>query len=133
MKLAFHDKKDDDDDWQLVEFEHGFYSVLSRCDQQQAEQHCFGRTNFSPNQPASSSTMLKNNIEATMDLYSQKKTPSREELLSIVRKDCNLLGQSALDEKDDGDDEFDMRFWREMLDMFFIRGISQSNHSKMMT
>lgn len=126
MKLAFHDKKDDDDDWQLVEFEHGFYSVLSRCDQQQAEQHCFGRTNFSPNQPASSSTMLKSNIEATMDLYSQKKTPSREELLSIVRKDCNLLGQSALDEKDDGDDEFDMRFWREMLDMFFIRGISQS-------
>lgn len=126
MKLAFHDKKDDDDDWQLVEFEHGFYSVLSRCDQQQAEQHCFRRTNFSPNQPASSSTMLKNNIEATMDLYSQKKTPSREELLSIVRKDCNLLGQSALDEKDDGDDEFDMRFWREMLDMFFIRGISQS-------
>lgn len=126
MKLAFHDKEDEDEDWQLVEFEHGFYSVLSRCDQQQAEQHCFGRTKFSPNQPASSRTMLKNNIEATRDLYSQKETPSREELLSIVRKHSNLLGQSALDEKDDGDDEVDMRFWREMLDMFFIRGTSQS-------
>ena len=50
----------------------------------------------------------------------------REELLSIVRKHSHLLGQSALDEKDDGDDEVDMRFWREMLDMFFIRGISES-------
>lgn len=122
MKLAFHDKKDEDDDWQLVEFEHGFYSILSRCDQQQAEQHCVGRTIFPPNHPAPSRTML----EKTTDLYSQKKTPSREELLSIVRKHSHLLGQSALDEKDDGDDEVDMRFWREMLDMFFIRGISES-------
>lgn len=122
MKLAFHDKKDEDDDWRLVEFEHGFYSILSRCDQQQAEQHCVGRTIFPPNHPAPSRTML----EKTTDLYSQKKTPSREELLSIVRKHSHLLGQSALDEKDDGDDEVDMRFWREMLDMFFIRGISES-------
>lgn len=122
MKLAFHDKKDEDDDWQLVEFEHGFYSILSRCDQQQAEQHCVGSTIFPPNHPAPSRTML----EKTTDLYSQKKTPSREELLSIVRKHSHLLGQSALDEKDDGDDEVDMRFWREMLDMFFIRGISES-------
>ncbi|KAF3780920.1 hypothetical protein EJ110_NYTH38039 [Nymphaea thermarum] len=46
----------------------------------------------------------------------------RHELLTIVRKHSNLLGQTVVDEQDSSDPEMDERFWHEMLDMYFIRG-----------
>ncbi|XP_031483775.1 uncharacterized protein LOC116253138 isoform X2 [Nymphaea colorata] len=48
--------------------------------------------------------------------------PSRHELLTIVRKHSNLLGQTVVDEQGSSDPEMDERFWHEMLDMYFIRG-----------
>ncbi|CAN6459118.1 unnamed protein product [Victoria cruziana] len=48
--------------------------------------------------------------------------PSRHDLLTIVRKHSNLLGQIITDEQDSSDSEMDERFWYEMLDMYFIHG-----------
>ncbi|XP_020100382.1 uncharacterized protein KIAA0930 homolog isoform X3 [Ananas comosus] len=48
--------------------------------------------------------------------------PSRIELLSMVRKHSNLLGEAVVDEQDDSDIGMDARFWHEMLDLYFIRG-----------
>ncbi|OAY68232.1 Uncharacterized protein ACMD2_10415, partial [Ananas comosus] len=46
----------------------------------------------------------------------------RIELLSMVRKHSNLLGEAVVDEQDDSDIGMDARFWHEMLDLYFIRG-----------
>eukprot|EP00257_Ricinus_communis_P018361 XP_015577064.1 uncharacterized protein LOC8265261 isoform X1 [Ricinus communis] len=48
-------------------------------------------------------------------------TPSRYELLSMVKKHSTLLGKST--EVDDATDvEMDGHFWYDMLDLYFIRG-----------
>eukprot|EP00250_Pteridium_aquilinum_P014828 c22224_g1_i4 orf=274-1638(+) len=53
-----------------------------------------------------------------------RETPSRHELLSIVRKHSTFLKNSAISEKNEGsEDHLDMRFWRELADMFFVRGM----------
>lgn len=46
----------------------------------------------------------------------------RHDLLTIVRKHSNLLGQIITDEQASSDSEMDERFWYEMLDMYFIHG-----------
>eukprot|EP00249_Psilotum_nudum_P015837 c25545_g1_i1 orf=3-305(-) len=57
--------------------------------------------------------------------------PSRQELLSIVRKQSGMLRQSVRDGKDTGTDcQMDMHFWREMLDMFFVRGMAEVKASQ---
>ncbi|XP_043809332.1 uncharacterized protein KIAA0930 homolog isoform X2 [Manihot esculenta] len=48
-------------------------------------------------------------------------TPSRHELLSMVKKHSALLGKGTLDERDASDVEMDCRFWYDMLDLYFIR------------
>ncbi|OVA01172.1 Protein of unknown function DUF2045 [Macleaya cordata] len=49
-------------------------------------------------------------------------SPSRYELLNMVRKHSNLLGQTIVDEKDATDVEMDPRFWHDLLDVYFIHG-----------
>ncbi|XP_010273453.1 PREDICTED: uncharacterized protein LOC104608979 isoform X2 [Nelumbo nucifera] len=48
-------------------------------------------------------------------------TPSRYELLSMVRKHSNLLGKTSVDEDDGTDIEMDAGFWHDFLDLYFIR------------
>ncbi|KAH9297372.1 hypothetical protein KI387_029054, partial [Taxus chinensis] len=120
MNSTSDDKENDDEGWQHVELENDFSTVLSRFSQQQAGQKFFGKTSLPVHQLASSRTMVDNDIEVIRDVSSDE-TPSRDELLSIVRKHSTNLGQSESDEK-----VVDMRFWREMFDMFFIRGMSSS-------
>lgn len=120
MKATSDDKEIDYEGWQHVEHEYDFHSAFARGIQQQAEWRYLGRSNFPVNHSASSRTMVDNDIRITTDVSSDKTTPSREELLSIVRKHSLNLGQSESD-----DTVVDMRFWREMFDMFFIRGLSQ--------
>lgn len=49
-------------------------------------------------------------------------TPSRYELLSMVRKhSSHLLGAMAVDEEDSQDVEMDSEFWHEMMDLYFVR------------
>ncbi|KAG6748990.1 hypothetical protein POTOM_046030 [Populus tomentosa] len=49
-------------------------------------------------------------------------TPSRFELLSMVKKHSNLLGKTTVEEEDAADVEMDSRFWHDVLDLYFIRG-----------
>ncbi|XP_077233886.1 CW7 [Tasmannia lanceolata] len=52
---------------------------------------------------------------------SEGETPSRYELLSMVRKHSHLLGKTTIDDEDASDVEMDAQFWHEMLDLYFIR------------
>ncbi|XP_010999903.1 PREDICTED: uncharacterized protein KIAA0930 homolog isoform X1 [Populus euphratica] len=51
-------------------------------------------------------------------------TPSRFELLSMVKKHSKLLGKTTVEdeEEDAADVEMDSRFWHDVLDLYFIRG-----------
>ncbi|XP_020591122.1 uncharacterized protein LOC110031984 [Phalaenopsis equestris] len=48
-------------------------------------------------------------------------TPSRCELLSMVKKYSNF-SESTSDDQDASDSKMDERFWHEVLDMYFVRG-----------
>ncbi|WOK95595.1 hypothetical protein Cni_G04302 [Canna indica] len=54
--------------------------------------------------------------------FSDGETPSRSELLSMVKKHSNLLGESIHDTQDAPDVGMDNEFWHEVLDLYFIRG-----------
>ncbi|KAL4034350.1 hypothetical protein IC575_007484 [Cucumis melo] len=49
-------------------------------------------------------------------------TPCRYELLNMVKKHSNLIGQTVVDEQDVSDVETDPRFWHDVMDLYFIRG-----------
>ena len=50
---------------------------------------------------------------------------SRDELLSIVRKHSSFLKNRVVSGEGNNEDEddLDMRFWRELVDMFFVKGM----------
>ncbi|KAI8550109.1 hypothetical protein RHMOL_Rhmol06G0078900 [Rhododendron molle] len=52
----------------------------------------------------------------------QEDTPTRYELLSMVKKHSKLLGKTLVDEDDASDVEMDLRFWHDVMDLYFIRG-----------
>ncbi|KAG6507651.1 hypothetical protein ZIOFF_033002 [Zingiber officinale] len=54
--------------------------------------------------------------------FSDDEAPARRELLSMVKKHSNLLGESVHDLLDASDVEMDDEFWHEVLDFYFIRG-----------
>ncbi|GJN00725.1 hypothetical protein PR202_ga17926 [Eleusine coracana subsp. coracana] len=57
-------------------------------------------------------------------------SPSRKELLSMVKKHSHLIGWTIVDAEDDASDaRMDDKFWHEMLDLFFVRG-GASNRSE---
>lgn len=64
----------------------------------------------------------KQQLSSSTESFSHE-TPSRHELLSIVRKHSNFLRNPAVGDKDGAEDDLDMRFWRELVDMFFVRGM----------
>ncbi|KAL4556507.1 hypothetical protein LXL04_039162 [Taraxacum kok-saghyz] len=49
-------------------------------------------------------------------------SPSRHELLSMVKKHSNLIGKTVVDEQDASDVEMDQTFWHDVLDLYFIGG-----------
>ncbi|KAG8095571.1 hypothetical protein GUJ93_ZPchr0012g19210 [Zizania palustris] len=50
-------------------------------------------------------------------------SPSRKELLSMVKKHSHLIGWTVVDAEDDASDVgMDDKFWHDMLDLFFVRG-----------
>ncbi|XP_029125132.1 uncharacterized protein LOC109788673 isoform X3 [Cajanus cajan] len=49
-------------------------------------------------------------------------TPSRYELLSMVKKHSNLIGKTVVEEQDASDIEMDMKFWHDVFDLYFVRG-----------
>ncbi|XP_073225466.1 uncharacterized protein [Cicer arietinum] len=49
-------------------------------------------------------------------------TPSRYELLSMVKKHSNLIGKTVVEEQDSSDVEMDMKFWHDVFDLYFVRG-----------
>ncbi|KAJ0534125.1 hypothetical protein HanPSC8_Chr09g0371781 [Helianthus annuus] len=49
-------------------------------------------------------------------------SPSRYELLSMVKKHSNLIGKTVVDEEDASDVEMDQKFWHDVLDLYFIGG-----------
>ncbi|XP_061372015.1 uncharacterized protein LOC133314548 [Gastrolobium bilobum] len=49
-------------------------------------------------------------------------TPSRCELLSMVKKHSNLIGKTVVEEQDAPDVEMDMKFWHDVFDLYFVRG-----------
>uniref|UniRef100_A0A0D9XH71 Uncharacterized protein n=1 Tax=Leersia perrieri TaxID=77586 RepID=A0A0D9XH71_9ORYZ len=54
---------------------------------------------------------------------SSSSPPSRNELLSMVKKHSHLIGWTIVDAEDDASDVgMDDKFWHEMLDLFFMRG-----------
>lgn len=49
-------------------------------------------------------------------------TPSRFELLNMVRKHSKLLGKTVVDNEDDPSDlEMDSAFWHDIVDLYFVR------------
>ncbi|GLT93622.1 hypothetical protein SLE2022_114050 [Rubroshorea leprosula] len=51
-----------------------------------------------------------------------EETPSRYDLLSMVKKHSSLLGKSVVEEQDASDVVMDRRFWHDVFDLYFIRG-----------
>ncbi|XP_022768615.1 uncharacterized protein KIAA0930 homolog isoform X2 [Durio zibethinus] len=51
-----------------------------------------------------------------------EETPSRFELLSMVKKHSNLLGKTTVEEQDASDVEMDGQFWHDVFDLYFVRG-----------
>lgn len=51
----------------------------------------------------------------------QGESPSRRELLSMVKKHSNLLGKTIVDKQDASDIEMDQGFWRDILNLYFIQ------------
>ncbi|XP_050884859.1 uncharacterized protein LOC127087990 isoform X2 [Lathyrus oleraceus] len=49
-------------------------------------------------------------------------TPSRYELLSMVKKHSNLIGKTVVEDQDAPDVEMDMKFWHDVFDLYFLRG-----------
>ncbi|RDY03135.1 hypothetical protein CR513_13320 [Mucuna pruriens] len=49
-------------------------------------------------------------------------TPSRCELLSVVKKHSNLIGKTVVEEQDASDIEMDMKFWHDVFDLYFVCG-----------
>ncbi|XP_045800178.1 uncharacterized protein KIAA0930 homolog isoform X1 [Trifolium pratense] len=49
-------------------------------------------------------------------------TPSRYELLTMVKKHSNLIGKTVVEEQDAPDVEMDMKFWHDVFDLYFVRG-----------
>ncbi|CAI9115995.1 OLC1v1017034C4 [Oldenlandia corymbosa var. corymbosa] len=49
-------------------------------------------------------------------------TPSRFELLSMVKKHSKLLEKNSVDQDDASDLEMDSRFWHDIMDLYFVRG-----------
>ncbi|KAK6939741.1 Protein of unknown function DUF2045, partial [Dillenia turbinata] len=49
-------------------------------------------------------------------------TPSRYELLTMVKKHSNLIGKTTVEDQDASDVEMDPSFWHDLLDLYFIRG-----------
>ncbi|MCD9639179.1 hypothetical protein HAX54_023555 [Datura stramonium] len=49
-------------------------------------------------------------------------TPSRYELLCMVKKNSKMLGQTILEDEETSDVETDPRFWHGVMDVYFIRG-----------
>ncbi|KAK3231196.1 hypothetical protein Dsin_003077 [Dipteronia sinensis] len=52
----------------------------------------------------------------------REETPSRSELLSMVRKHSNLLGKTIVEGEDASDVEMDSAFWHDVFDLYFICG-----------
>ncbi|CAH2047321.1 unnamed protein product [Thlaspi arvense] len=52
-----------------------------------------------------------------------EETPSRHEILSMVKKHSKSLGKTTLDEQDASDVEMDSNFWHGVFDVYFIRCI----------
>lgn len=52
----------------------------------------------------------------------RSETPSRYELLSMVKKHSKLLGKTIIDEQDASDVELDQAFWHDILNLYFIQG-----------
>ena len=46
----------------------------------------------------------------------------RPELLTMVKQHSKFLKEGMLDEDDSSDVEMDLKFWNEMLDLYFVRG-----------
>ncbi|KAK4348557.1 hypothetical protein RND71_031312 [Anisodus tanguticus] len=49
-------------------------------------------------------------------------TPSRSELLCMVKKNSNMLGKTVVEAEEASDVETDARFWHDVMDVYFIRG-----------
>ncbi|XP_010061636.2 uncharacterized protein KIAA0930 homolog isoform X1 [Eucalyptus grandis] len=49
-------------------------------------------------------------------------TPTRYELLSMVKKHSSLIGKTNVEEQDPSDVEMDPKFWHDVFDFYFIRG-----------
>lgn len=64
---------------------------------------------------------LRSTKETKMLSYGGE-SPSRYELLSMVKKHSNLIGKTVVDEQDASDVEMDQRFWHDVLDLYFIGG-----------
>ncbi|GFS44133.1 similar to CW7 [Actinidia rufa] len=55
-------------------------------------------------------------------LSDREETPTRLELLSMVKKHSKLLGKTIVDKEDASDVEMDSRFWHDVMDLYFVRG-----------
>ncbi|PIN11608.1 hypothetical protein CDL12_15793 [Handroanthus impetiginosus] len=54
-------------------------------------------------------------------LGDKSQNPTRHELLSMVRKHSNSIGQTILDENEADDLEMDPGFWHDIIDLYFVR------------
>ncbi|KAL9275653.1 hypothetical protein AKJ16_DCAP21379 [Drosera capensis] len=66
--------------------------------------------------------------EKSMSSGDRGQSPTRYELLSMVKNHSNLLGKTIVDEHDTTDVEMDQGFWHDMLNMYFISGRDSSPH-----
>lgn len=110
--------EDSEEDWVHIERERGALPTHTRA-LAESEHHGMTPQVAHDREEASSMTQQFSSL-AVGD------TPSRHELLSIVRKHSSFLknGATTSDKNKESEDELDMRFWREMVDMFFVRGMT---------
>ncbi|CAM6106345.1 unnamed protein product [Calypogeia fissa] len=94
---------------------------LSHDSQEKEEEDEWQQVNVLPSLVPPGGGPLRSEIPGSM-----KRTPSRGELLTIVRKHSDGIWKNIANSSSyalGGDSELDSQFWQELFDMFFVRGL----------
>ncbi|MCO5603809.1 hypothetical protein L7F22_057961 [Adiantum nelumboides] len=114
---------DAEEDWVHLDREEGTLSAYAGLSLSESEQHDMTLHSQEAADDREEVTKMKQQTSPVSAISSQE-TPPRHELLTIVRKHSTFLKNFATsDIKKGSANNLDMRFWREMVDMFFVRGM----------
>ncbi|MCO5575867.1 hypothetical protein L7F22_029672 [Adiantum nelumboides] len=115
--------EDAEEDWVHLDREEGTLFSYAGLSLSESEQHDMSLHSQEAADDREEVTKMKQQT-SPVSAISFQETPPRHELLTIVRKHSTFLKNFATGDTNKGSaNSLDMRFWREMVDMFFVRGM----------